>query len=154
MSENKPLHPDPQFERANYECLNGTWGFSYGKIAGKENCAFDGAIRVPYCPESELSGVHTTDFIPTREIDVRKEDLDGKLWLRFGAVDYRAEVYINGKLAGSHTGGFTAFAVEITPFVTAGRNRITVAVNKKNYTHGMIERTGKRCGWSAPPRST
>lgn len=133
MSENKPLHPDPQFERANYECLNGTWGFSYGKIAGKENCAFDGAIRVPYCPESELSGVHTTDFIPdcayTREIDVRKEDLDGKLWLRFGAVDYRAEVYINGKLAGSHTGGFTAFAVEITPFVTAGRNRITVAVH-------------------------
>ncbi|MDE6397864.1 MAG: beta-galactosidase, partial [Clostridiales bacterium] len=133
MTANKPLHPNPQFERANYECLNGTWGFTYGKIDGRENCAFDGAINVPYCPESELSGIHNAEIIPdcayTREIDVRQEDLAGRLWLRFGAVDYRAQVFVNGALAGSHTGGYTAFAVEITPFVRAGRNRITVAVH-------------------------
>lgn len=126
-------HPNPQMERKNYECLNGTWDFAVGKADGRENCALPRTIRVPYCPESVLSGIHNTDFMPdcvyTREIDVRSADLAGKLWLKFGAVDYRATVYVNGKRAGEHTGGYTAFSVEITPYVRVGRNRITVAVH-------------------------
>ena len=56
-------YPNPQFERSKYECLNGTWEFSYGKVHGRENCALDLKIEVPFCPESELSGIHYTDFI-------------------------------------------------------------------------------------------
>ena len=133
MPPKRAEHPDPQFERANYECLNGTWDFSYGKVCGKENCALDLKIEVPFCPESELSGIHNTDFITdcvySREIDVKESDLRGRLVLHFGAVDYKAEVYVNGIKAGEHEGGYTAFETEITPFVKIGKNRITVAVH-------------------------
>ena len=127
-------HPNPQFERENYDCLNGPWEFSYGNVHGRENVALnDLTIEVPFCPESELSGIHNTDFITdcvySREIEVRESDLDGRLVLHFGAVDYKAEVYVNGIKAGEHEGGYTAFETEITPFVKVGKNRITVAVH-------------------------
>ena len=133
MLPKRAEHPNPQSERDNYECLNGTWDFCYGKVSGKENCTLDLKIEVPFCPESEMSGIHNTDFITdcvySREIDVQQSDLDGRLVLHFGAVDYKAEVYVNGVKAGEHTGGYTAFEIEITPFVKAGKNRITVAVH-------------------------
>ena len=126
-------HPNPQFERKTYENLNGLWGFSYGKADGRENCDLDLKIEVPFCPESELSGIGNTDFITdciyTREIEVRESDTAGRLVLHFGAVDYRAEVYVNGVKAGGHQGGYTAFEVDITPFVRVGKNRITVGVH-------------------------
>ncbi len=126
-------HPNPQFERDGYECLNGVWGFSYGKVVGRENCALDKTIQVPFCPESELSGIGNTelnaDCVYTREIEVKKADLAGKLWLKFGAVDYEACVYVNGAFAGKHAGGYTAFDIDITPHVKAGKNRVTVAVH-------------------------
>ena len=130
----RPEHPNPQFERANYENLNGPWEFSYGKVYGRENVALnDFIIEVPFCPESELSGVHNTDFITdcvySRLIDVQENDLSGRLVLHFGAVDYKAEVYVNGVKAGEHEGGYTAFEIEITPFVKVGKNRITIAVH-------------------------
>lgn len=127
-------HPNPQFERENYECLNGLWEFSYGNVHGRENTPLDDLmIEVPFCPESELSGLHNTDLITdcvySREIEVRENDLCGRLVLHFGAVDYKAEVYVNGIKAGEHEGGYTAFETEITPFVKVGKNRITVAVH-------------------------
>lgn len=127
-------HPNPQFERTNYECLNGPWEFSYGKVYGRENMPLnDVIIEIPYCPESELSGIHNTDFITdcvySREIEVRESDLRGRVVLHFGAVDYKAEVYVNGIKAGEHEGGYTAFEVEVTPFVKVGKNRVTVAVH-------------------------
>lgn len=130
----RPEHPNPQFERANYENLNGPWEFSYGKVYGRENAPLnDLTIEVPFCPESELSGIHNTDFITdcvySRLIDVQENDLSGRLVLHFGAVDYKAEVFINGVKAGEHEGGYTAFEIEITPFVKVGKNRITVAVH-------------------------
>ena len=126
-------YPNPQFERSKYECLNGTWEFSYGKVHGRENCALDLKIEVSFCPESELSVIHYTDFITdcvySREIDVKQPDLDGRLVLHFGAVDYKAEVYVNGVKACEHEGGYTAFEADITSFVKIGRNRLTVAVH-------------------------
>ena len=126
-------HPNPQFERNNYECLNGAWEFSFGTAAGRENCALNGTIEVPFCPESLLSGIHYTDFINdcvySREIEVSESDAEGRLVLHFGAVDHRAEVYVNGIKAGEHGGGYTAFEVDITGFVKPGKNRITVGVH-------------------------
>ncbi len=54
--------------------------------------------------------------------------------LRFGAVDYAAQVYVNGKLAGKHTGGFTPFALEVTGLLRAGSNQITVGVDSERTT--------------------
>lgn len=133
MNVYRTEHPNPQFERENYRCLNGVWGFSYGKVCGRENCALDGTIEVPFCPESALSGIGDTtlhtDCVYSREIEVLPQDVEGRLWLKFGAADYRADVYVNGISVGGHTGGYTAFGVEITPYVKTGKNRITVAVH-------------------------
>ena len=153
MSMYRAEHPNPQFERDNYECLNGTWDFCYGKVGGKENCALDLKIEVPFCPESEMSGIHNTDFITdcvySREIDVKQSDLDGRLVLHFGAVDYKAEVYVNGVKAGEHEGGYTAFEIEITAFVKVGKNRITVAVHddiNENVPSGKQSRKSQSFG--------
>lgn len=125
-------HPNPQFERGNYECLNGEWEFEIGKAEVKEGM-LSRKIKVPFCPESRLSGIGKTelftDCVYAREIEVSAEDLEGRLFLNFGAADYFAEVYVNGQKAGSHAGGYTAFAVELTPFAKAGKNRIAVCVH-------------------------
>lgn len=126
-------HPNPQFERNAYTCLNGEWEFEIGKYSEKTNTFLSSKIEVPFCPEAKLSGIHNTDFITdcvySREIEVKESDVEGRLVLHFGAVDYKAKVYVNGKKAGEHEGGYTAFEVEITPFVKVGKNRITVAVH-------------------------
>lgn len=124
-------HPNPQFQRESYECLNGKWKFGIGTPAAEG--ALSDEIEVPFCPESVLSGIERTelftDCMYAREIQVLPEDLAGRLFLNFGAVDHAADVYINGVKAGCHTGGYTAFTVEITPFVTLGKNTIKVCVH-------------------------
>ena len=126
-------HPNPQFERDTYTCLNGEWEFEIGKSSEKMNASLSSKIEVPFCMESKLSGIHNTDFITdcmySREIEVKQSDLEGRFVLHFGAVDYKTEVYVNGEKAGEHKGGYTAFEVEITPFVTVGKNRITVVIH-------------------------
>ena len=126
-------HPNPQFERDTYTCLNGEWEFEIGKSSEKMNASLSSKIEVPFCMESKLSGIHNTDFITdcmySREIEVKQSDLEGRFVLHFGAVDYKAEVYVNVEKAGEHKDGYTAFEVEITPFVTVGKNRITVVIH-------------------------
>ena len=88
---------------------------------------------MPFCPESKLSGIEDksfiTDCVYSRTAVFTEEELAGRLVLHFGAVDYVADVYVNGKFAIRHTGGFTAFAVDIAPLSRVGENRITVAVH-------------------------
>ena len=132
----RPEFPNPQFRRDNWVNLNGTWSFQMDKEdngADKkffEKTSFEGKIEVPFCPESELSGVGHTDFINAcwyaREIDIPESALTGRILLHFGAVDYEANIYVNGKLAGSHKGGFIGFYVDITDFVSAGKNTLVV----------------------------
>ena len=67
----RPEYPRPQFERSQWLCLNGTWtyAFDFGRTGLErdwhESKGFDGRITVPFCPESQLSGVGYTDFIPS-----------------------------------------------------------------------------------------
>ncbi len=138
----RPEHPNPQFER-NYECLNGLWEFEFGIGHHKTTERLSQKINVPFCPESELSGIGRrdlfTDCIYAREINVSDEDLAGRLVLHFGAVDHKAEVFVNGTYAGSHMGGYSAFEVEITPHCHVGINRIAVCVHddvRENYASG------------------
>lgn len=129
MSRNE--HPNPQFQRRSYMCLNGAWDFA--KCLYTSDVEFTQKIEVPFCPESVLSGIgdrsFITDCVYSRTVEVTADDMRGRLVLHFGAVDYIATVYVNGRRVTEHVGGYTAFEADITPYVFEGQNRITVAVH-------------------------
>ena len=134
----RPEHPRPQRRRDTWQSLNGTWefAFDFGKSGTErglpEADGLDQEITVPFPPESELSGIGYTDFIPAvwyrREFEVPPDWLDGRLLCHFGAVDYAAEIWANGEHIGSHQGGYTPFTVDLTDAVGPGRNVLTVSV--------------------------
>ncbi len=139
-------YPRPQFERADWVNLNGTWTytFDFGQTGAERDFrnskGFDGKITVPFCPESSLSGVKHTDFIPCiwyqRTITV-PETWGGKnILLNFGAVDYDATIYIDGKKVGRHCGAGSSFSLDITKFVKAGGSANLVIQVKDNLRGG------------------
>lgn len=123
--------------RGAWQSLNGTWSFEFddaGKglqedwaVAGRK---FSRSIVVPFCFESSRSGIGDTSFHPVvwyqRSFTVPGEWKGRSVLLNFGAVDYQAEVWVNGRSAGSHEGGNTPFKFEITPLLKAGANTVTV----------------------------
>lgn len=125
-------YPRPQFEREQWINLNGTWtfDFDFGK-SGKDRRLqsaekFDKNITVPFCPESKLSGVGYTDFIEQmwyqRNITIPSDWNGKKIFLNFGAIDYCAEIFIDGKFVQRHFGGSSSFAVDLTRYVTPGKD--------------------------------
>ncbi len=130
-------HPNPNFKRADYIILNGEWDFEFdfGNSGEERNLfavdsEFSKKINVPFCPESELSGINYKDFIPAvwykRTVEISKDQLNGKAFIVFGAVDFHSKVYVNGELAGEHFGGYTTFRIDATKFLKEGENVITV----------------------------
>ena len=130
-------HPKPQFERENWMNLNGEWEFEFDfGNSGEErglytpDAPFSRKIKVPFCPESALSGIGYTDFMRSvwyrRKINLEKENLSGRVFLHFGAVDHSATVYVNGRRCGSHKGGYVSFKTDVTPFVREGENVVVV----------------------------
>ncbi len=120
----RPLHPRPQFTRARWTDLCGSWGFAYDDGAvGREERWFERAdvfplrIEVPYPPESTASGIGDRSFHPVvwyrREFDASTAGGE-RLLLHFGAVDYRAEVWVNGRFVVRHEGGHTPFSADVT----------------------------------------
>lgn len=132
----RPEYPQPQFERADWVNLNGEWQFEidHGKSGRNrkfyERESLSDKIIVPFCPESELSGFGYKDFMPAvwyrKVVEIPEEKLSGRVFLHFGAVDYEAFVYVNGKLVGTHKGGYIHFSFDITDFVNAGENVIVL----------------------------
>lgn len=148
----RPEFPNPQFERASWINLNGEWdfefdfgnsGFNRGMLEKKE---WSKKIIVPFCPESVLSGIGYTDFIPAvwyrRSVVLSSEQLKGRVFINFGAVDYETKVYINGKQAGCHKGGYTSFKFDITELVKEGENEIIV--NAVDDTRAPMVACGKQ----------
>ncbi|MEC0130264.1 MULTISPECIES: glycoside hydrolase family 2 protein [Paenibacillus] len=133
----RPEYPRPDFVRPEWINLNGQWQFEidHGK-SGKERGYpvnehnLSGTITVPFCPESRLSGVEYKDFMAAvwykREFTVPENWTNGRVILHFGAVDYMAEVWVNGVSVGTHRGGYTPFSFDITSDLLAGGNVITV----------------------------
>lgn len=120
---NKLDYPNPIFIRENIEILDGKWDFSFDN-----NKWID--INVPFCPESKLSGIGYTDFIPKcyyKKKFIYKQ-IRERLYLHFGAVDFATKVYINNQFAGEHKGGYTPFSFDITNLVNIGKNEIFVDV--------------------------
>ncbi|MBW8685573.1 sugar-binding domain-containing protein [Chitinophaga rhizophila] len=126
-------YPRPQLQRPNWESLNGLWDCSIVDDHESVPSAFLDKILVPYPIESSLSGVKKT-LMPYQAIWYRKSfktpfQLNGrKLLLHFGAVDYQATVYLNGKEIGQHSGGYTSFTFDLTKFLRKDSNEILVKV--------------------------
>lgn len=132
-------YPRPQMVRDNWTCLNGKWDYAvYSNIvkgvnAGRiEKCA-EGKILVPFAIEAPLSGVGRLlepgeSLVYTRTFEAAPK-AGRRLLLNFEAVDYRAQVYVNGTEVGiPHDGGSNAFSYDITDFVKAGVNELKVKV--------------------------
>lgn len=141
IDKNNPLpeYPRPQFERDSFINLNGVWSYLISKKKTEIPTAFEGEIVVPFSPECQLSGVERVvmpdDFLYyEREFDLPEEFIKGRVILNFGAVDYIAKVYVNGKYVGAHKGGYNPFSFDITDYIVIGKNRINVTVTDPSNT--------------------
>jgi len=133
----RPEFPEPQFQRQDWVNLNGRWQFEFDDAnaglaedwAGSGR-SFSREIVVPFCFESRLSGIGDTSFHPwvwyRRSFDVPAAWKGRRVLVKFGAVDYRAMIWVNGRLAGSHEGGHTPFGFDVTDLLKPGPNSLTV----------------------------
>ncbi len=131
------LHPRPQFARERWTDLSGEWQFGYDdEDVGireewfRRDDALPLRIQVPFPPESVASGIGDTSFHPVvwyrRTVEV-SGDRGERLLLHFGAVDYRAQVWVNGQFVVEHEGGHTPFVADITACLhTAGPQVVVV----------------------------
>ena len=146
-------HPNPNFKRANYEILNGEWEFEFdfgnsgvNREMFKNDSVFSKKITVPFCVESELSGIGYKDFIPAvwyrKKINITKEQLENRVFIIFGAVDFHAKLYVNEVEAGEHFGGYTSFRIELTKYLKEGENTLTLYV--EDDTRSFMQARGKQ----------
>jgi len=148
----RPEHPRPDFQRADWLNLNGEWQFEVdGKGDGEQRGLTTGhdlaqRIIVPFPPESKLSGIANTDYMIhtwyRRQFTVPPAMRSERLLLHFGAVDWHARVWVNGKLAGEHRGGHSPFALEVTDLIADDENEVVVHCYDK--TDSGLQATGKQ----------
>ncbi|MDD6669889.1 MAG: glycoside hydrolase family 2 TIM barrel-domain containing protein [Bacteroidales bacterium] len=127
-------YPRPILQRDAWQNLNGLWNYAITPVGSAKPTTYEGEILVPFCIESSLSGVgkHVgvdNELWYNRSFTVPKSWKGSNVMLNFGAVDWRADVWVNGVKVGSHTGGYAAFSFDITPaLVIGGNNTIDVCV--------------------------
>ncbi|MEV8564969.1 sugar-binding domain-containing protein [Streptomyces sp. NPDC051322] len=141
----RPEYPRPGFVRQDWLNLNGTWQFAFdpgdsGLERGLVHAELDREIQVPFCPESELSGIGETDFHAAvwyrRTVQVPADWAGRTVLLHFGAVDHDATVWVNGTEAGRHSGGFTSFAVELGDLAAQRNGEAVIVVRARDARHG------------------
>ena len=137
LSKDKVLteYPRPQFERPSYINLNGLWDYAIQPKKGFPD-RYDGQILVPFSPEAILSGVERQlqpgeylwyrRLLPVDEMDLFN---GSRLILHFGAIDYEADIFLNGNKVTSHRGGYLPIDCDITDFLEKGENELTVRVS-------------------------
>lgn len=128
-----PEYPRPIMERSEWKNLNGLWDYAITDVATATPASFDGQILVPFAVESSLSGVGKTvgsqkALWYSRPFEVPASWKGRRVLLHFGAVDWKADVWVNGVKVGTHTGGFTPFSFDVTPALLAKGNTLTVKV--------------------------
>ena len=155
----KELPPNPQFFRDNWIDLCGEWGFAHDD----DDCGIDEGwasrtdvftrtIRVPFPPESKASGIHDPSSHPVvwyrRTFTVQRKGKD-RVILNFGAVDYLATIWVNGRLVARHEGGHTPFSADITCELIAGEEQVVV-VRAEDQPLDMSQPRGKQ-DWLPDP---
>ena len=142
-----PEYPRPQMVREQWVNLNGLWEYAIAPIEAVPE-EMDGHILVPFAVESALSGVgravtENDALWYSREITIPK-DWDGqRIILHFGAVDWKAEVYVDDQFVGEHSGGYTPFSFDITDALGKGR-RHTLKVKVADSTDKWYQPHGKQ----------
>jgi beta-galactosidase/beta-glucuronidase len=121
-----PEYPRPQLVRNdNWKNLNGLWSYAIIPKTQSEPAKYEGNILVPFAVESALSGVGRTvgkdsTLWYRNMISIPAAMQKNEVLLHFGAVDWQTEVFVNGKSAGKHEGGFDPFTFNITPLLKKG----------------------------------
>lgn len=135
MSVPRPEYPRPQFVRSEWLCLNGPWQFEIdpadtGLERGLLQRPLKQKITVPFCPESELSGIGHRNFMAAvwyrREVTIPKKWKGKRVLLHFQAVDYDATIWVNGQELARHRGGFTPITVDLSGIADPGQNATIV----------------------------
>ncbi|NLD71406.1 MAG: beta-galactosidase [Chloroflexi bacterium] len=149
----RPEYPRPQMVRERWLNLNGRWAFEFdpgrsGMQRGlPEAEGLRGEILAPYCPESRLSGLGEVDFHPgvwyRRTFRLPADWEGGRVLLHIGAVDHDAWVWVNGRLAGQHRGGFTPLEMDVTDYLVRGENVVTI--HAQDETRDPLVAGGKQC---------
>lgn len=131
-------HPKAQFERKNWQNLNGEWDFAFDdenqgeKDRWYQNQKLQEKITVPFTFETKASGIADRsqhNYIWYQKNFKIKAETEQKVILNFGAVDYLTKVWINGYFVGSHEGAYDSFAFDISEFVNfKEKNNIVVKV--------------------------
>lgn len=144
-------YPRPQFVRDEWLCLNGSWQFESDPgdsglergLLGKDLAR---TITVPFCPESELSGIGETDFHNAvwyrRTVEVPAAWAGRRILLHFQAVDYETTVWADGHEVARHRGGWTPFACDLTGIAKPGSG-VTLVVRARD-DHRMAKPQGKQ----------
>ena len=150
------VYPRPQLKRDSFLCLNGKWDFAVTKN-DKRPTEFKEKILVPFPPESALSGIERSiepsEYLHYKRTFTLPEGFaNGRIVLRFGAVDRLSILHINGVEVGSHSGGYLPFSADITDFLTEGENEIYLKVKDGTSTvHPYGKQKNKRGGmWYTP----
>ena len=137
----RPEYPRPQFVRPDWMNLNGDWEFALdpgdsGLERGLREQPLPDRIRVPFCPESELSGIGNHDFINAvwyrRTVRLPEAWPERRVLLHFQACDYDTTVWVNGREVGRHRGGFTPFTCDLRGAAEPGTDAVIVVRARDN----------------------
>lgn len=148
-------HPRPQLTRDRWIDLCGSWDFAYddGDAGLDEHWydrsgPYDRTITVPFPPESKASGIGDPGFHPVlwyrRSFHIDHADRTGRVLIHFGAVDYRATVWVNGERVAEHEGGHTPFSADITPALSPDDAEQVVVVRAEDVPGDVAQPRGKQ----------
>ncbi len=153
-------YPRPQLRRDQWQSLNGPWRFSFDDElryrVPRDLGAWPLTIEVPFAPEAKLSGIGDTGFHRCcwyqREFDLAPDrGTNRRVMLHFGAVDYRARVWVNDSPVVEHEGGHTSFSADITHALRPGTQQ-SVTVRVDDDPHDLEKPRGKQ-DWRLEPHS-
>ena len=154
------VYPRPQMKRDNWINLNGEWYFVNLPNEPRAMGDYSRKIRVPFCPESALSGIgehfpEGSRLCYLRGFELPEGFIKGRVILHVGAADQTADVYLNGKPVGHHEGGYAAFSFDITEHLKDGVNSLEIIcfddLHNQSYPYGKQVKPEKRGGmWYTP----
>src|SRR5829696_860622 len=152
------VYPQPQLRRSGCSTLDGTWQFSLDPDASwslPEQVLWNATIVVPFSPETPASGIGETGFFRAcwyrRTFDAPTLAPGERLFLRFGAVDYAATVWVNDRIVATHEGGYTPFVSDVTDALVSGTEQ-TVVVRADDDPLDLAKPRGKQ-DWEIEPHS-